>query len=91
MATNQAHAIVSQYGMGEFGKNRSFTEETTNDKVKDRINEEIDNIIEKAMKRAEEILTVNREALDLLVEALIKSGIVGHNDLKQILKNIKKM
>lgn len=91
MATKQAHAIVSQYGMAEFGKNRNFTEETTNDKVKDRINEEIDKIIGKAMTRAEEILSVNHETLDLLVEALMEKGIVGPNDLKDIFKDIAKM
>lgn len=91
MATMQAHDIISKYGMAEFGKNRSYTEETTNDKVKDRINEEIDKIITKAMNRAEEILSVNHEALDALVEALMKNGIVGPNDLKQILKDIERM
>lgn len=90
-ATKKAHAIVSQYGMAEFGKNRNFTEETTNDKVKDRINEEINKIIDKAMVRAEEILSVNHETLDLLVEALMEKGIVGSNDLKDIFKDIAKM
>lgn len=91
MATERAYAIVSQYGMAEFGKNRSFTEETTNDKVKDRINEEIDKIIGKAMTRAEEIISVNHEILELLVEELMKNGIVGPNDLKVIFKGIEKM
>lgn len=91
MATKQAHNLVSKYGMSEFGKNRNYTEETTNDRVKDRINEEIDKIIDKAMQRAEEILSVNHEALNLLVEALMKNGIVGPTDLKQILKDIEIM
>lgn len=91
MATKQAHNLVSKYGMVEFGKNRNFTEETTNEKVKDRINEEIDKIIGQAMQRAEEILSVNHEALNLMVEALMKNGIVGPTDLKQILKDIEKM
>ena len=90
MATKQAHAIISKYGMAEFGKNRNYTEETTNDKVKDRINEEIDKIIDKAMNRARDILSVNHEALDALVEALMENGIVGPNDLKQILKDIER-
>ncbi|MGN1311235.1 MAG: AAA family ATPase [Clostridia bacterium] len=91
MATQQAHSLVSRYGMVEFGKNRNYTEETTNDKVKDRINEEIDKIIEQAMQRAKDILCVNHDALNLLVEALMKNGIVGPNDLKQILTNIEKI
>ena len=91
VATKQAYDIVSEYGMVEFGKNRNFTEETTNEKVKDRINEEIDKIISQAIGRAEEILSVNHEALNLLVEALMKNGIVGPNDLKKFLKDIEKM
>lgn len=90
-ATKQAHAIVSQYGMAEFGKNRNFTAETTNDKVKDRINEEIDKIIGKAMTRAEEILSVNHDALKRLVEILMINGIVGPSELKNIFKDIEKM
>ena len=91
MATKQAHNLVSKFGMVEFGKNRNFTEETTNEKVKDRINEEIDKIISQAMQRAEDILSINHEALDRLVEALMKNGIVGPNDLKKILKGIQKI
>ncbi len=91
MATKQAYNLVSKFGMVEFGKNRNFTEETTNEKVKDRINEEIDKIISQAMQRAEDILSINHEALDRLVEALMKNGIVGPNDLKKILKGIQKI
>lgn len=91
MATKTAHDIVTQYGMVEFGKNRSYTEETRSEKVTDRINEEIDCLIEEAMTRANAILIANRESLELLVEALMKNGIVGPKDLKQILKDIKKM
>lgn len=91
MATKKAHAIVSQYGMTEFGKNRNFTEETTNDKVKDRINEEIDKIIDKGMKRAEEILSINHDVLKRLVESLMVNGIVGPNELKDIFKDAEKM
>lgn len=91
MATKQAHDLVSRYGMVEFGKNRNFTEETTNEKVKDRINEEIDKIISQAMQRAEDILSINHETLDRLVETLMKNGIVGPNDLKKILKGIEKL
>lgn len=91
VATKKAYDIVSQYGMAEFGKNRSYTEETTNDKVKDRVNEEIDKIILKAMNRAEEILTLNHDALEALVEALMQNGIVGTKDLKQILEDIIKV
>ena len=91
MATKTAHDIVTQYGMVEFGKNRSYTDETRSEKVTNRINEEIDCLIEEAMTRADAILTANRESLELLVEALMENGIVGPNDLKNIFKNVQKM
>ena len=90
-ATKTAHDIVTTYGMCEFGKNRNYTKETRSEKATNRINEEIDTIIAEAMSRAEEILKANRNSLDLLVEALMKNGIVGPKDLKKILKDIKKM
>lgn len=91
MATKQAYDIISKYGMVDFGKNRNYTEETTNDKVKDRINEEIDKIISKAMQRADEILSVNHDSLELLVDALMENGIVGPNDLGWLMRDIVKM
>lgn len=91
MATKMAYNIITKYGMADFGINRIFTEETTNDKVKDRINEEIDKIISKALKRAEEILSLNHETLKELVDELMANGIVGPKDLKRILKDIQKI
>lgn len=88
-ATKTAHDIVTRYGMSEFGMNRIYTEETRSEEVKNLINKEIDKLIEKAMMRAEEILTKNKEALDLLVEALMNKGIVGTEELKKIVANVK--
>ena len=91
-ATATAYSIVTKYGMSEeFGFNRIYTEEISSDKAKDQMNQVIDKFIECSMTRAEEILDANRESLDLLVEALMRNGIVGPKDLKQILKNIKKI
>ena len=55
------------------------------------MNEAIDKLISMAMKRAEEILTANREVLESLVEALIKNGIVGPTELKNLFKGVNKM
>ena len=88
-ATETAHDIVTRYGMAEFGMNRIYTEETRSEEVKNLINKEIDKLIEKAMKRAEEILTKNKEALDLLADALMVKGIVGTEELKEIVANVK--
>lgn len=90
-ATSQAYSLVTKYGMSEFGMNRTFPEETTSDKDKEKINKEIDLIIDKSMKRAEEILNANNDSLKLLVEALMKKGIVGASELKKTLKNTKQV
>ena len=91
-ATDTAYNLVAKYGMWEeFGMNRIYTEEISSDKAKDQMNEAIDKLIERAMTRAEEILNENRESLELLVEALMKNGIVGPKDLKKILANLKRM
>ena len=86
-ATRTAQNIVAKYGMVEFGMNRIYTEDTKSEEVKNSINAEIDKLIQLANKRAEQILTDNRETLELLVEVLMKKGIVGKNELDKILKH----
>ena len=88
-ATRTAQNIVTKYGMVEFGMNRIYTEETRSEETKNSINAEIDKLIQRANERAVQILTDNREALELLVEVLMKKGIVGKNELARILKTIK--
>lgn len=88
-ATRTAQNIVAKYGMVEFGMNRIYTEETKSEEVRNNINVEIDKLIEMANKRAQQILNDNIEALELLVEALMKKGIVGKKELDEILKSIK--
>lgn len=90
-ATKTAHDIITRYGMAEFGMNRIYTEETTNDRVKNSINKEIDKLINEAKKRAETILKTNQKSLECLVEALMKKGIVGTEELKELLKDVEQM
>lgn len=89
-ATRTAHNIVTKYGMVEFGMNRIYTEETRSEETKNSINAEIDKLIQMANKRAEQILNDNHEALELLVDVLMKKGIVGKKELDKIIKPIKK-
>lgn len=89
-ATRIAYNIVAKYGMvEEFGMNRIYTEEIKSEEINNQINREIDKLIAKAMKRAEEILTKNSTFLEMLVEALMEKGIVGPEELEHLLKNIK--
>ena len=84
-ATKTAHDIVAKYGMAEFGMNRTYTEENRSEEVKNLINQEIDKLIEQAMKRAEDILVEHQDTLELLVNVLMQKGIVGTAELKEIL------
>ena len=88
-ATKTAQNIVAKYGMTDFSMNRIYTQDTNSENIKNQINFEIDKLIDKATTRAEQILSDNREALELLVEALMKNGIVGKNELDKILKSVK--
>lgn len=88
-ATRIAQNIVAKYGMAEFGMNRIYTDETRSEETKNSINAEIDKLIQRANERAEQVLKDNRETLELLVDALMKNGIVGKKELESIFKSIK--
>ena len=88
-ATRIAQNFVTKYGMAKFGMNRIYTAENQSEEAKNCINAEIDKLIEMANQRAEQILDEHHETLELLVEALMKNGIVGKNDLEKILKAVK--
>lgn len=88
-ATQYAYSIVAKYGMTEnFGINRVYFDSENysmcSEKTVDNINAEIDKIIEKAYKRAEQILTENEVYLKKLVEQLMRKGILSKRDLDRI-------
>lgn len=88
-ATKLAYTLITKCGMTEgFGKNRSYfnNEQYTmySEKVVDHVNAEIDKVIAKAYKRAEEILTENEVYLKKLVNQLMRKGIVSKKDLDRI-------
>lgn len=90
-ATRYAYSVVARYGMSEdFGKNRVYFDSENytmhSEKVVDNINLEIDKIIDKAYKRAEQILTENEVYLKKLVNLLMKKGIVSRKDLDNLFK-----
>lgn len=95
-ATKYAYSVVARYGMiDEFGKNRIYfnSENYTmcSQKVVDNVNEEIDKIIEKAYKRAEDILLENEFYLKKLVNQLMKKGIVSKKELDKIFEEPSKV
>ena len=88
-ATKEAHALISRYGMTEFGANRVILAEVNSHKVMNKVNREIDKIIKKAMKRAEKVIFENYDILITLVDELVKNGIVSEKDLERIFKDKK--
>lgn len=88
-ATKLAYSLITKCGMAEdFGKNRSYFNDGQytmySEKVVDHVNAEIDKVIAKAYKRAEEILTENEVYLKKLVNQLMRKGIVSKKDLDRI-------
>ena len=91
--TKQAMAMVTIYGLDEkignisyydstnqgYGFTKPYSEETA--KI---IDQEIKLIIEKQYERAKEILTKNKEKLDLLAEKLLESEVIFKEDLVKI-------
>ena len=91
--TKQAMAMVTIYGLDEkignisyydstnqgYGFTKPYSEETA--KI---IDQEIKQIIEKQYERAKNILSKNREKLDLLAEKLLESEVIFKEDLVKI-------
>jgi len=91
-ATKYAYSVVARYGMVDnVGTNRVYFDsqhyKMCSEKTVDNINAEIDKIIEKAYKRAEEILKNNEVYLKRLVNQLMKKGILSKKDLDRIFED----
>ena len=83
-ATETAYSVITKYGMADFGANRVYSQKLNSEKSTNQINDEIDNLISKATKRATDILNKNQKKLKALVDMLEQKGIVGKEDLNKI-------
>ena len=54
------------------------------DKIIEKISNEIDKILDEAKKYADKILSIHQYELELLVEQLMKNGMVSKNELDKI-------
>ena len=94
-ATKTAFMIVTRLGMGsESIKNRiflnsedypMFTEKSTN-----AINDEVNNLIEKAFNRATEVIEANKDILEAMVKELLKKQIMSEEELDRIWQRVLK-
>ena len=97
-ASSIARDIVKKYGMSEmgpvtFGKRQSLMflgdeSETINysEATAIKIDEEVNRIINKARKEAEEILTKNRKVLDKIAGTLIKKETIEREEFERLVK-----
>ncbi len=93
-ATRIAKDMITRYGLDEdFTENRVYLRESKNpmytEKIIEKISGEIDKILDEAKKYADEILSLHQAELDILVEELMKNGIVSQIELERIFSNLK--
>ncbi len=93
-ATQTAYDAVTKLGLIESNEafiNRVYIgskeEAMFSEKATNLINDEINKLIEKAYKRAEELLTKNKDILEALVDALLKKHIMSEAELDKVWKD----
>lgn len=92
--TKQAYAMVSYFGLNKRLGNISYYDSTGqseysftkpySEKTAEAIDEEISSLVEKAYKRAKEILTEYKEQLTQLSSTLLSNEVIFRDDLERI-------
>jgi cell division protease FtsH len=92
--TKQAYAMVTYFGMSEKIGNISFYDSSGqneyafnkpySEKTAEAIDEEVKSIVDKAYKRAKEILIENNKGLTALAEQLLEKEVIFSEDLEKI-------
>lgn len=93
--TKQAYAMVSVYGLNKRIGNRSYYDsrgennftKPYSEETARIIDEEVSKIIEKAYKRAKDILIENKDKLKTLANKLLETEVIFKDDLVQIMGN----
>ena len=93
VATKIAKDMVTRYGLIEdFSQSRVYLRESDNpmynDAVIDKINTEVDKIVDEAWHYAENVLNKTRVYLDALVEALLDKGMLSNKEIDEIFNNV---
>lgn len=89
-ATKMAYDLIARYGMSDGFGNRIFLEDEDyhmlSESIRNDINKEVKEIIDKATKRAEDLISLNEKLLKKLVDALMEKGILDEKELEEICK-----
>ena len=100
MATNQAHAMVCEYGMSELGPvafshgkeiflGRDFSKERDfSEATAARIDGEIRRMLEDAYTDSKQMLTKHRPVLDAITDALVERETLDGVELDEIIKRV---
>ncbi|MFP4089602.1 MAG: ATP-dependent zinc metalloprotease FtsH [Cyclobacteriaceae bacterium] len=94
--TKMAYGMVTQYGLGEETGNISFYDSSGqsqqslqkpySDELGNRMDREVQEILEGAYQRAKDILTGNREALDEIAHLLLDKEVIFNKDVKNVME-----
>ncbi len=92
--TKQAYAMVAYFGMSDKVGNLSYYDsqgaqefsfsKPYSEKTAETIDVEVRELVESAYQRSKEILTANREKLDVLADTLMKREVIFRDDLERI-------
>lgn len=82
-ATEEAKSMLVEYGLSPTFSARNF-EKDIDEKSMQKLNSEIDQLIDKAYKRAEEIIKAHEKTLTRIANELVKKGILIYEELEKI-------
>jgi len=90
-ATRIAYMMVTQAGMSEELGNVDLASEYAklSSDTKQRIENEVRRLVEEGRKRATDLLTTNREALNRLADALVEYETLSKEDMEKVVKGEK--
>jgi len=92
--TKQAYTMVANYGLSNEIRNISFYDSTGrmeqslqkpySEKTAERIDDEVQRIVDQAYKETKEILKSHRAQLDALAEALMEKEVIHQEEIRTI-------
>ena len=93
-ATRIAKDMITRYGLDEnFTEDRVYLRESENpmytDRIIEKISSEIDKILKEAKKYADRVLSNHQAELEILVEELMKKGMVSKVELEKIFTDME--
>ncbi|MDR1032447.1 MAG: ATP-dependent zinc metalloprotease FtsH [Candidatus Nomurabacteria bacterium] len=93
-AAEIARGMVAEEGMGHNLRNQVFAEDRDffgvvkpySDQTAEKIDKEVESLIDEAAKRAESVLTENRKYLDALAKTLLDKETIEEEEVNKVLK-----